>query len=78
MEHLKKSSATIVDLVPAIDPNGQVFYTTLDQALLLHLGKALFSLLERIPWKLVLGSGALLVMLASVGQPNQPRRSRRR
>jgi hypothetical protein len=75
---MKTRSPVTIDLVPAIDPSGNLVYTAWNQAVLLLFGHALASWLKDVPWKLVLGGSALIVLLASLGLPNPPRRSRRR
>lgn len=43
--------------MPVIEPSGQTFYTTWDQAALFYFGEELLSFLAGIPWKFVLGGG---------------------
>lgn len=67
-----------IDLVPVVEPSGQVFYTTWDQAALFYVGEELVSFLAGVPWKFVLGGAGLFVLFAMVGLPRPPRRRSKR
>jgi hypothetical protein len=75
---MKTRSPATIDLVPAIDPGGNLVYTTWDQAVLLYFGDKLVSFLAGVPWRFVLGSAGVLVLLGLLGLPRPPRRLSRR